>query len=230
MSRVDTAWLRMDTDINLMMIVGVWLLQPAIRCEALVERIRQRLLPYPRFRERVAQGALASNRVADDNFDLARHVVIEKLPRRRGQTERAALQRRMGELASSPLDHAHPLWQFHFIARYEGGSALICRIHHCIGDGVALNSVVMSIADDGATPPQLAQHDAGPHPGQAGQAAQDAHQGDWVSEACAPSMGANLRGGSPLWEYRLLRPTINSNDQFTLFEGERSAVSHSCMG
>ena len=30
MSRVDTAWLRMDNDVNLMMIVGVWLLQPQI--------------------------------------------------------------------------------------------------------------------------------------------------------------------------------------------------------
>ena len=30
MSRVDTEWLRMDTDINLM-IVGVWLLPPAVR-------------------------------------------------------------------------------------------------------------------------------------------------------------------------------------------------------
>ena len=29
---------------------------------------------------------------------------------------------------------------------------------------------------------------------------------------------------------RLLRPTINSDDQVTLFEGERSAVSHSCLG
>jgi len=28
MSRVDTAWLRMDNEVNLMMIVGVWLLQP----------------------------------------------------------------------------------------------------------------------------------------------------------------------------------------------------------
>ena len=26
MSRVDTAWLRMDNDVNLMMIVGVWML------------------------------------------------------------------------------------------------------------------------------------------------------------------------------------------------------------
>ena len=31
MSRVDTAWLRMDNDVNLMMIVGVWLLQPRHR-------------------------------------------------------------------------------------------------------------------------------------------------------------------------------------------------------
>ena len=29
MSRVDTAWLRMDNDVNLMMIVGVWLLTRA---------------------------------------------------------------------------------------------------------------------------------------------------------------------------------------------------------
>jgi hypothetical protein len=35
MSRVDTAWLRMDNDVNLMMIVGVWLLQPRIDYETL---------------------------------------------------------------------------------------------------------------------------------------------------------------------------------------------------
>ena len=39
MSRVDTAWLRMDNDVNLMMIVGVWLLSPAITLEVLRERI-----------------------------------------------------------------------------------------------------------------------------------------------------------------------------------------------
>ena len=30
MSRVDNAWLRMDSERNLMMIVGVWLLRPAV--------------------------------------------------------------------------------------------------------------------------------------------------------------------------------------------------------
>ena len=28
MSKVDTAWLRMDSDTNLMLIVGVWVLRP----------------------------------------------------------------------------------------------------------------------------------------------------------------------------------------------------------
>ena len=31
MSKVDTAWLRMDSDSNLMMIVGVWVIQPDSR-------------------------------------------------------------------------------------------------------------------------------------------------------------------------------------------------------
>ena len=30
MSRVDTAWLRMDNDVNLMLIVGVWLLDESL--------------------------------------------------------------------------------------------------------------------------------------------------------------------------------------------------------
>ena len=49
MSRVDTAWLRMDNDVNLMMIVGVWLLTPAITLDALRQRIEDKLLKYDRF-------------------------------------------------------------------------------------------------------------------------------------------------------------------------------------
>ncbi|HSQ72233.1 MAG TPA: wax ester/triacylglycerol synthase family O-acyltransferase [Rubrivivax sp.] len=173
MSRVDTAWLRMDSDVNLMMIVGVWLLRPAIDYDALCSRIQVRLLCYERFRQKVVQGALGSQWVEDEHFDLGRHVVVERLRRRRGQSERSALQERMGELASVPLDHAHPLWQFQLIEHFGAGSALICRIHHCIGDGVALNSVMMSLCDDGVTPRELAHHAADPH---------ETHLEDWVAD------------------------------------------------
>ena len=38
MSRVDTAWLRMDTEANLMMIIGVWLTEPTLSLQDLRER------------------------------------------------------------------------------------------------------------------------------------------------------------------------------------------------
>ncbi len=154
MSRVDNAWLRMDNDVNLMMIVGVWLLEPAIAYDALCERIAERLLKYPRFRQKVSIDALGASWVDDDHFDLHRHVVREVLPRKRGQSERDALQARCGAIATTPLDPSRPLWQFHLIEHHGAGSALLVRIHHCIGDGISLTSVVMSITDGGAPPPQ----------------------------------------------------------------------------
>ncbi|MCU0969814.1 MAG: wax ester/triacylglycerol synthase family O-acyltransferase [Rubrivivax sp.] len=171
MSRVDTAWLRMDSDVNLMLIVGVWLTAPAVTLDAVRERIADRLLKYDRFRQKVVTDATGASWVDDDDFDIARHVVPERLRRRRGQSERQALQALCGRLATEPLDPAHPLWQFHLVERYEGGSALICRIHHCIADGIALMSVTLSITDGGQDPP--ARHGEGA----------TADEGDWLTDA-----------------------------------------------
>ncbi len=160
MSRVDTAWLRMDSDVNLMMIVGVWLLRPALGYDALCERISTKLLAYDRFGQKVVHDAAGANWVVDDRFDIHRHVVREKLRVARGEDERAALQRRAAELANTPLDPSRPLWQFQMIERYGGGSALIARVHHCIGDGIALISVMLSITDGGVNPPSRRQRPA----------------------------------------------------------------------
>ncbi len=172
MSRVDTAWLRMDNDVNLMMIVGVWLLTPAITLEALRERIETRLLKYERFRHKAVADAMGASWVEDTDFDITRQVVLETLPKKRGQTERQALQQRCGELAATPLDPDRPLWQFHLVERYEGGSAIIARIHHCIGDGIALISVMNSITDGGNDPPKRRR-----------KAADDDGDQDWLSDA-----------------------------------------------
>ena len=153
MSRVDTAWLRMDNEYNLMMIVGVWLLQPALDYDELCVRVAAKLLRYDRFRQKVVQDAMGAVWVDDAEFDIHHHVVRERLARRTGQNERDSLQALCGRLATQPLDAKRPLWQFHLVERYEGGSALIVRIHHCIGDGIALISVALSITDGGAEPP-----------------------------------------------------------------------------
>lgn len=157
MSKVDTAWLRMDNDANLMMIVGVWQLAPGVKHAAVCERIENSLLKYDRFKQRVMEDAAGATWVMDRNFDLAKHVVAEKLPKSANQEQ--ALQDRVAVLATQRLDPKRPLWQIHLVEDYTGpdgvkGSAMIVRIHHCIADGIALISVTMSLVDGGAPPPE----------------------------------------------------------------------------
>jgi len=154
MSRVDTAWLHMDSDVNLMMIVGVWLLTPALAISQVRERIGDKLLAYDRFRQKAVPDASGARWVFDDDFALDNHVIEAPIERRDGESERHALQRLCGRLATMPLDHTRPLWQFHFVPHYEGGSAMIARLHHCIADGIALMSVLQSITDGGTDPPK----------------------------------------------------------------------------
>src|SRR5690606_30932476 len=51
------------------------------------------------------------------------------------------------QLASSPLDKHRPLWQFQLVERYQGGSALVARLHHSYADGIALVQVLLSLTD-----------------------------------------------------------------------------------
>ena len=158
MSKVDTAWLRMDSPSNLMMIVGVWVLYPGIRYEDLRQRVEDRLLKYPRFMQCAVEDAAGATWVNDPAFDLDNHLVMEKLPKKPAGREQEALQDRLAELTMQPLDKQHPLWQFHLVKNYKGGSAMMVRIHHCIADGIALISVTQSLVDGGAPPPTRPHH------------------------------------------------------------------------
>lgn len=166
MSKVDTAWLRMDTPSNLMMIVGVWQLTPGVSHAAVCERMESSLLKYARFRQRVMEDAAGATWVNDRYFDLNNHVIAEKLPKAAKGREQELLQDRVAELAMQPLDRKRPLWQIHLIEDYTGpdgvkGSAMIVRIHHCIADGIALISVTMSLVDGGAAPPERRKKETG---------------------------------------------------------------------
>ncbi len=171
MSRVDTAWLRMDTEANLMMIVGVWLIEPQLSLADLRERVGTALLQYGRFRQKVVEDTLGAQWVDDDHFDLAAHVLPEKLELSKGQSPLEALKHYVGELATQPLNPSRPLWQFHLFEDFETGrSALVARIHHCIADGIALISVMLSITDGGKSPPARRKRDG------------DDDENDWIAD------------------------------------------------
>src|SRR3989344_7285863 len=84
MTKFETARLRMDSHSNLMMINGVWTLSPGITWVAPCDRVQQRLLQYPRFRQRVVEDAAGATRGEGRNFDNAPHVLREQLPHRQG--------------------------------------------------------------------------------------------------------------------------------------------------
>ncbi len=146
MSPVDTAWLRMDRPNNLMMITGVMALAGPVNVKALEKALAERMLAHKRFRQRAVTTPAGAFWVADRDFDIARHVQRVRLPGRGGEQ---ALQAYVAQLASEPLDHAHPLWQMRIVEKYEGGVAIVSRIHHAVGDGIALMKVMLGLADDG---------------------------------------------------------------------------------
>jgi len=153
MSSVDSAWLRMDSPANLMMVSGALAFEKKVGFEEARELVAARLLKFPRFRQRVvsSNGLLKSLRWQDDpGFNIDRHFMKTELPAPGGEAE---FQELAGKLMSEPLDQDHPLWQMRFIPDYQGGSALLCRFHHCMGDGIAMIYVMMSMTDESPDAP-----------------------------------------------------------------------------
>ena len=144
MSSVDTTWLRMDRPENLMIIVAVWILEGPVALDRLENQLGERTLTYRRYRQKVEFASGGPYWVDDPRFDIAHHIKRMRLPGRGGKE---ALQRFVGDLAAEPLDFNHPLWSVHIIEEYEGGAAVVFRIHHAIGDGVALTGVTMALVD-----------------------------------------------------------------------------------
>lgn len=145
LSAVDHAWLRMDEPSNLMMISGVLVFDGPVDFELIKKVMARRLLPVKRFRQRVSGLTEGRPRWQDaGEIDLDAHLERLALPEPGGDVELRAL---VSELISKPLDPSRPLWCFHVIDNYRGGSALMGRIHHAIGDGIALMLVLLSLAD-----------------------------------------------------------------------------------
>ena len=148
----------MDRPANLMMICGVLMLDRRLALARLRQLIEERFLVFRRFRQRTQQTATGAYWRDDREFDIAAHVVATKLPSGAGDRELQAL---VSQLVATPLPRGRPMWQFHLVTNYRGGSALIARIHHCYADGIALVRVMLSMTDASASGPPAMPFDAG---------------------------------------------------------------------
>ncbi len=142
MRKVDNAWLRMESPSNLMMITGMMFLDKLPVYNDLVEMIENNFLNFRRFRQKAMLAPSGTHWQDDDFFDIKGHIRRAALP---GNADYRELQDFVSDLASTPLDKAKPLWQFHLVENYDKGPVLVMRIHHCYADGIALIQVLLSM-------------------------------------------------------------------------------------
>lgn len=141
---VDRAWLRMDEPANRMHIHGVLVLDGEAERNELLAALSRRLLRVPRFHHRIARQSGRLVWTEDERFDINRHVIDETLAEPGGDLELAgALERHLHE----PFDPLHPLWEARLIHGYREGTVVFIRLHHVIGDGVALMVVLLALTD-----------------------------------------------------------------------------------
>lgn len=150
----DGVWLQ-DSATNLMVINSVFTVDRLDR-ETLRDLWDERVMRagggerFARFARRVVFEGTRAYWEDDPDFDLDRHIVLAPPlhddPAALSTRER--LQDYVGRQASEPLPRDRPLWQFQVVPDYRDGmSAVLCRIHHVMADGMALVPILFSLMD-----------------------------------------------------------------------------------
>ena len=85
MTRVDTAWLRMERATNLMMITGVMMFESPLDIRTLRKVIESKFLAYPRFRQKAVDTPTGAFWQDDADFDLDWHIHLTALPGQPGK-------------------------------------------------------------------------------------------------------------------------------------------------
>lgn len=148
LSASDSAWLRMEDPTNLMTVTAVMMFRDPLDLGRLRALIEDRILVHDRFRQRVVEtpGRFGKPHWEDvDQFRLDDHLHHATLP---APADEAALQEFVSEVMSTPLEYTRPLWHMFYVANFGAGSAIVVRLHHCMGDGIALVRLMLSLTSD----------------------------------------------------------------------------------
>ena len=147
LSPVDAGWFHMDGRTNLAMVTGVTLTREPLDFAHVKEIYTHRVATLERFRQRVVETGFpvpTPHWEDDPLFNIDDHIHHVALPE---PCDQRALMDFLSDLASTPLDYKRPLWQVHIVDRVNGGSAMVLRFHHCVGDGTAMMAVAQRMFD-----------------------------------------------------------------------------------
>ncbi len=149
MSALDSLFLHFENEVSHMHLGAVALFEgPAPAASELAEVLAGKLALLPRYRQRVRWVPWGLGRplwVDDPHFELGYHLRHTALP---PPGDAAELRRLIGRVMGEPLDRGRPLWEMWLI---EGAGAgrwgLICKLHHCMVDGISAGDLLGVLLD-----------------------------------------------------------------------------------
>ncbi|XP_009151870.1 O-acyltransferase WSD1 [Brassica rapa] len=144
---------------NIISVVG---LKSKIKPAVIIDGIKQTLIRHPRFscklvesgnNQRREQKWVQTKVVAED------HVVIPKIDMHNIENANADafLDSYVSDLTTIPLDTSKPLWEVHLLdlRTSDAENVAILKIHHSVGDGMSLMSLVLACTRKTSNPDEL---------------------------------------------------------------------------
>lgn len=144
---IDHVMWDMEMPTSLVTVVGMMIMDGPVSRRQVENIIESRLLQYDKFRQKIIMKNNKPFWHDDEDFEVRAHVGHIALP---APGDYSKLQEMVSYLMAIPLDYSKPLWKVHLIENYQGGSAIIWRIHHAIADGIGLIKVVFSLTGHSA--------------------------------------------------------------------------------
>ncbi len=164
LSALDAGFLFLEKPHQNFQIGCVAMLDTSPGFDELVEKLDERLAEFPRFRQvpERARFDLGWPVWRDDpDYDVRRHVRHVALPR---PGDRQKLAHVLETLVTTALPTDRPRWEVHLIEGLEHGrAAMLCKVHHCMNDGISGFHVLETIAD-AVPPPRATPPEPNPSP------------------------------------------------------------------
>lgn len=192
LSPVDAAWFRMESRRDPADILSVMVFDAPLDDKQLRAIVTERMLVHRRFKLRVVDspGTLTPPHWEEEpGFSLDGHLRRVRLERRPdAEADDEALRDLVTSIANEPVDFARSPWNVVVVdgvGREGRNSAMIARLHHCLGDGFALLDILLSLADGAEDKPVAPPKIAPPHASALPKREVEEPHGwlDWASQA-----------------------------------------------
>ncbi|KAI3695585.1 hypothetical protein L1987_78583 [Smallanthus sonchifolius] len=114
------------------------------------------MIKHPRFSSILVTDDHGREHWRKIELDIDRHIILRPDPVGEGDNDEAAVNDYLADLTvSSPLNTDKPLWEIHLLSAHK---CVVMRIHHALGDGISLMSLMLTLTrklDDSEQTPTI---------------------------------------------------------------------------